>query len=209
MQCGCECTKCTVTDEAGNVEESTDSTVCNAVFKDENEFPKIDCKSRNDTNCAAEFSNDQQVPWCAIKQPSKFPPLYDLSYGVNFTLSDGSGPRDVGNSAEDSSNTPGQQGGSSGESSSGAQSQSDDEKKAELLAEPISGESKFMYTGQSAFAEKAMDRFVRQVPDVELLGTDPNVATAVEVCCSLAATPTDSAAQVVTRAFSSIYLNTS
>lgn len=157
MQCGCECTECTVTESDGTRTQSTDPQVCNRVFTDLSDAnpPDISCDVRNKDNCAAEFSKVEQVQWCAIKQPSLWAPFFDLSNGVNYTRSDGSGPRDKKDENADGAGSPPGQPESSGNDSPSEQLDEDARD-----AEPLTGETKFMYTG-SAFGEAAMSRFVR------------------------------------------------
>ena len=86
MQCGCECTECTITDSAGNKTPSTDSTVCNSLNLQSADAPEVTCIARNESNCGAEFSEPDEVEFCAITSPSLWAPLYDLSNALDLAL---------------------------------------------------------------------------------------------------------------------------
>jgi hypothetical protein len=180
LQCGCECIKCTVTTlgSTSAFEVSTDPAVCNPnVFTSRGGANRdVHCTMRNKENCAAQFSTPEQAGFCSIKQPSKWPPIYDINNGVNYTLPDGSGPRDA--AEEQSESLPG--------TSSGNDETLLDDYEFNATG-PIYGEAQFMYTGQTPFGDAAMHRFVRD-PQLQLIKTDEAVASDLEVSTVLETT---------------------
>lgn len=173
-KCGCQCIECSVTDPDGNTSTSTDSDLCNSAF-DNDDGTEINCRQRNEENCAPEFSDEEQAAFCAIKQPSQWVPFFDLSNGLDYTLSDGTGPRDDDDDETTTSDSSG--GGSLG----GDSSSSVEDLFADANIEPIpDATTQFAYTSQSPFGQAVMERFPRS-PQLGLLASDPSIAAAVEV----------------------------
>lgn len=150
--------------------DSTDSTVCNSLFGAAGTSDSfVTCNTRNELNCEVEFSDVEQAPWCAIRQPSHWAPLFDLSNGVDFA-----GARELDYDAEE------EEGDLFG---GGDESPAEEESTTDYTFGPvaISGVAQFAYTGQSDFGDAAMSRWVR-TPDFALLATDAQIAAEVEVC---------------------------
>jgi hypothetical protein len=74
VQCGCECTLCTL--KGSNVR--TNSQLCN------DQSRVRECLRTNEDNCGPQYSDDSQIIWCEISNPSSFPPLYDLTRAIFF-----------------------------------------------------------------------------------------------------------------------------
>lgn len=163
MQCGCECVLCDIEVNGEVTEDVTDSTLCNQLFLEDGK--RIDCISRNDRRCAAEFSSPEQLPFCAIEQPSQWPPLYDLSNALNLT------DLEV-NDTEAGGSPPGP------EVLGGDDASAED--APEPSAEPITRPTEYMYTSESAFGDAAMERIVRQ-PQPGALTTDATIADELQV----------------------------
>jgi hypothetical protein len=70
MQCGCVCTKCE--NDLGNVVEGVEE--CRIVDAD-----GVRCLERS---CGVQFSSGAEAPFCAVEVPSRWPPLFDTSYGL-------------------------------------------------------------------------------------------------------------------------------
>jgi hypothetical protein len=122
----------------------------------------FECVSKDKTDCGEEYSTAEQLPFCAIQQPSRFAPIYDLSGGLNDTEWVAAAN---GTIQEASGGGPG--GGNIPPES--------------LFMEPIVTSTQFMWTGKTAFGEAAMNRLVRQ-PDLTALVADPTIQAQVEVC---------------------------
>ena len=171
MQCGCECTSCDIIDSATghplepNIE---DPARCNAQFSDFNSGLEISCNTRNESNCEAEFSNSEQLPWCAIREPSRWAPLYDLSNALDLSAFEGNDTADADSSS------------SSGQGGLGGAEDTSSEDAPVLDAEPIVTSTEYMYTSQSAFGKAAMERIVRE-PQLDLLATDATIAADLQV----------------------------
>jgi hypothetical protein len=160
MQCGCECLECTVTDTTGTTYASADPSVCNNVLAQDTGGQKVSCTLRNEDNCAAQFSEPENVRWCAIEQPSQWSPVFDLSKAINWTAT---GHEDAGDDTDDADDTE----------SSGPDNETE-------WTKPIVTSTQVLYTGNSPFGDAAMQRFVR-VPELELLSNDTDIAAGVEV----------------------------
>lgn len=157
VQCGCMCLSCEFEDPVtGKTTKCTDPAVCQTNL----ENPTFGCSSSDDTMSSAEYSTTSQLPFCAIEQPSRFAPLYDLSGGLNDTAG-------VIDDYDDSGGGGGPAGGNIPDES--------------LASEPILTSTEFMYTAKSAFGEAAMKRLVRQ-PDSTPLVSNPAIQAQTEVC---------------------------
>ena len=159
VQCGCACVSCKFEGPvSGTTANSTDPAVCQS-NEDRNGFS---CLSEDKSQCAAEFSTTDQLPFCAIEQPSRFAPLYDLSGGLNDTswaIDDDEADGGGGRGGPAGGNIP-----------PGAAS-----------AEPILTTTEFMHTGESALGDAAMGRLVRQ-PDFTPLAANLAAQADAQVC---------------------------
>jgi hypothetical protein len=163
MQCGCECLECTVTDPTGTTYASADPSVCNNVLAQDTGGQKVSCTLRNEDNCGAQFSEPENVRWCAIEQPSQWSPVFDLSKAINWTAT---GHEDAGDDTDDADDADDAE-------SSGPDNETE-------WSKPIVTSTRVLYTGNSPFGDAAMQRFVR-VPELELLSIDADIAAEVEV----------------------------
>eukprot|EP00892_Ulva_mutabilis_P007665 jgi/Ulvmu1/5270/UM022_0064.1 len=68
-KCGCECIRC----QTDNGTIITDSEMCNDAALG------LDCLDENEDNCGPQFSDFEEITWCPISSPSRFPPLYELN----------------------------------------------------------------------------------------------------------------------------------
>jgi hypothetical protein len=165
LQCGCLCNSCSYEDPVTRTKvTSNDQAVCKA------NVGSLDfsCSSKDSTTCGSEYSTAEQLPYCAIKQPSTFAPLYDLSGGLNETEWASLAP--PGSQEEEDGGGGGPGGGPAG-------GNIPPESK---ITKPIITTTKFMYTGKTPFGEATMNRVLRQ-PDLTPLVSDPLVQAKVMV----------------------------
>ena len=85
MQCGCQCIECRISGPDGTLVDSTDPADCSTTpdFSPQ-------CTTRNETNCGLDFSDSLQAQYCAIEEPTRWAPVFDLG-GSLFTLPGGDG----------------------------------------------------------------------------------------------------------------------
>jgi hypothetical protein len=103
VQCGCECTRCTV-----DGQPFSDSATCN-----DKSATNLDCLEHNKQNCGNQFSDEDQIPYCSILSPSKWPPLYELTTALDPP------PASANDSSSSNSSSSGSDGSSSDSSDGG------------------------------------------------------------------------------------------
>lgn len=113
-----------------------------------------------------QFSSTEQLPFCAIEQPSRFAPLYDLSGALNDT----EWTLDYSSSDDSDGDVLGGGGGPAG-------GNVPDEA---LSRSSIQTSGQFMYTSDTPFGDAAMNSLIRQ-PDFTPLLSDVSIQAEAQV----------------------------
>jgi hypothetical protein len=144
LQCGCQCTECTI-----NGVPSTDIEACNDRSLSDD---VLDCKVNNKSLCGPQYSDEEELPLCAIPAPAKWPALYELqgaSEAIKVREDQSDEDFGVGNSPPP-------------------------------LAENATVEFIYTATGRNALADAAMAQLIRQ-PELERLMSNPEIVDSIAV----------------------------
>lgn len=172
IQCGCQCLKCLF---PNNGTISTDTEACNlrGVY--------TRCLERSTTECGFQYSSEDEIPFCAVEVPSRWPPLFDLSSSFGYFEDRYFDGYDADSDSNATAPTPdledvGYSNGAEYDYNHYNSFSDDANIFSDLVNKGQGAHVPFLYTSAaSPFADAAMQRFFRQ-PNVASLLQLKNVA---------------------------------